>query len=79
MPKHQTSLEKIEKIERKKDEAVFLVREFTKLGGEDRVLRALRTLLAKGRLVQLGYAPWPRQSLAADGRWLRRRGASRAR
>lgn len=30
-PKHQTSLEKIEqKIERKKDEAVFLAREFTK-------------------------------------------------
>lgn len=30
MPKHQTSLEKIEqKIERKKNEAVFLAREFT--------------------------------------------------
>ncbi|MGY4364269.1 hypothetical protein ACVW1A_000334 [Bradyrhizobium sp. LB1.3] len=40
MPKHQTSLEKIEKIGRKKDEAVFLVCEFTELGGEDQVLRA---------------------------------------
>ncbi|MGY3079109.1 hypothetical protein ACVWZZ_005517 [Bradyrhizobium sp. LM6.10] len=39
MSKHQTSLEKIEKIERKKDEAVFLVCEFTKLGGEDQILR----------------------------------------
>lgn len=44
LPKHQTSLEKIENIERKKDEAV-LAREFTELGGEDQVLRALRTLL----------------------------------
>ncbi|MGY4412540.1 hypothetical protein ACVWW4_004276 [Bradyrhizobium sp. LB7.1] len=77
MSKHQTSLEKIEKIERKKDEAVFLVCEFTKLGGEDQILRALRTALGKG--VRLGYAPWPCQSLAADAGWLRPRGASGAR
>ncbi|MGY3371681.1 hypothetical protein ACVWZL_008806 [Bradyrhizobium sp. GM2.4] len=63
MPKHQTSLEK---IERKKDDAVFLVCEFTKLGGEDQALRALRTPPGKGRLVRLGHAPWPCQSLEAD-------------
>ncbi|MGY3404220.1 hypothetical protein ACVWZV_000333 [Bradyrhizobium sp. GM5.1] len=76
MPKHQTSLEK---IERKKDDAVFLVCEFTKLGGEDQALRALRTPLGKGRLVRLGNAPWPCQSLEADAGWLHRRGASSAR
>ncbi|WP_039799104.1 hypothetical protein [Bradyrhizobium sp. WSM4349] len=47
MPKHQTSLEK---IERKKDDVVFLVCEFTKLGGEDQALRALLTPLGKGLL-----------------------------
>lgn len=52
MPKHQTLLEK---IERKKDEAVFLLRELTKLSGEDQVLRLHRTLVGKGRLVRLGY------------------------
>ncbi|MGY4601063.1 hypothetical protein [Bradyrhizobium sp. 131] len=46
MRKHQTSLEKIENIERKKDEAV-LAREFSELGGEDQVSRALRTLLLR--------------------------------
>ncbi|WP_342709918.1 DUF6088 family protein [Bradyrhizobium sp. B124] len=61
MPKHQTLLKKIEqKIARKKDEAVFLPREFTKLGGEDQVLRALRTLVSKGRLVRLGYGVYGR-------------------
>jgi hypothetical protein len=61
MPRHQTLLEKIErKIERKKGEAVFLPREFMKLGGEDQVLRALRTLVGRGHLVRLGYGVYGR-------------------
>jgi len=46
MPRRQTLPEKIEqRIARKKGEDVFLTREFTKLGGEDQVLRALRSAL----------------------------------
>ncbi|WP_445219788.1 DUF6088 family protein [Bradyrhizobium sp. Pa8] len=61
MPKHQTLIEKIErKIDRKKQDTAFLPREFMTLGGEDQVLRALRTLVDKGRLVRLGYGVYGR-------------------
>lgn len=61
MPRRQTLPEKIEqRIDRKKGEDVFLTREFTKLGGEDQVLRALRTLVKRGRLVRLGYGVYGR-------------------
>lgn len=61
MPKRRTLLQKIEqKIARKKNETVFLPREFADLGGEDQVLRALRTLVGKGRLVRLGYGVYSR-------------------
>jgi hypothetical protein len=61
MPQRQTLPEKIEqRIDRNKGEDVFLTREFMKLGGEDQVLRALRTLVKKGRLVRLGYGVYGR-------------------
>jgi hypothetical protein len=47
------------RIERSRD-SVFLPREFTKLGGEDQVLRALRELTREGRLVRLGYGVYGR-------------------
>jgi hypothetical protein len=39
---------------------VFLTREFADLGGEDQVLRALRSLVREGRLVRLGYGVYGR-------------------
>jgi Family of unknown function (DUF6088) len=61
MPRHKTLREKIEaRIARKKGEDVFLTREFTDLGGEDQVLRALRGLMREGHLVRLGYGVYGR-------------------
>lgn len=65
MPRRQTLPERIEqRIDRKKGEDVFLTREFTKLGGEDQVLRALRTLVKRGRLVRLGYGVYGRAAVS---------------
>jgi hypothetical protein len=65
MSRHKTLREKIEqRIDRKKDDAVFLPREFVKLGGEDQVLRALRALVREGRLVRLGYGVYGRAVLS---------------
>ena len=56
MPRQKTLREKIkERIARKKGDDVFLPREFSNLGGEDQVLRALRSLTRDGHLVRLGY------------------------
>jgi Family of unknown function (DUF6088) len=61
MPRRKTLREKIEaRIARKKREDVFLTHEFTDLGGEDQVLRALRGLMREGRLVRLGYGVYGR-------------------
>ena len=61
MPRHRTLREKIEaRIARKTSEDVFLTREFTDLGGEDQVLRALRGLMREGHLVRLGYGVYGR-------------------
>lgn len=61
MPRRRTLREKIEaRIARKKDDSVFLTREFTGLGGEDQVLRALRGLVRDGKLVRLGYGVYGR-------------------
>lgn len=52
--------EKIERqIARKSGEDVFLTCEFKRLGGEDQVLRVLRSLV-NGRLVRLGYGVYGR-------------------
>ena len=40
--------------------SVFLPREFSDLGGEDQVLRALRQLVQSGELVRLGYGVYAR-------------------
>lgn len=56
----KTLAERIEtRIARKKDN-VFLPREFADLGGEDQVLRALRTMVRDGQLVRLGYGVYGR-------------------
>jgi len=61
MPRKQTLREKIEqRIARKRNEDVFLTREFKTLGGEDQVLRALRALVDDGHLVRLGYGVYGR-------------------
>ena len=56
MRQSKTLREKIEsRIARKRGEDVFLPQEFRDLGGEDQVLRVLRTLVREKRLVRLGY------------------------
>jgi hypothetical protein len=61
MPRRKTLRDKIEeRMTRKPGDAVFLTREFAGLGGEDQVLRALRSLVRAGRLVRLGYGVYGR-------------------
>ena len=61
MPRRKTLRQKIEgRIARRRGDSVFLTREFTKLAGEDQVLRALRGLVRDGRLVRLGYGVYGR-------------------
>ena len=61
MARRRTLRERIEtRIARKSGEDVFLPREFADLGGEDQVLRALRSLVREGRLVRLGYGVYGR-------------------
>jgi hypothetical protein len=61
MRRPKTLRERIEaRIARKRGEDVFLPREFADLGGEDQVLRVLRTLTREGRLVRLGYGVYGR-------------------
>src|ERR1700730_279288 len=56
-----TLRERIEtRIATKRDEDVFLPREFRDLGGEDQVLRVLRILVREKRLVRLGYGVYGR-------------------
>jgi hypothetical protein len=61
MRQRKTLREKIEaRIARKKQDAVFLPREFADLGGEDQVLRVLRGLVREGHMVRLGYGVYGR-------------------
>jgi hypothetical protein len=61
VPRHKTLREKIKgRIARRRGDSVFLTREFTKLAGEDQVLRALRGLVRDGHLVRLGYGVYGR-------------------
>ncbi len=60
MARRKTLYDKVAaRIARKRDD-VFLTREFADLGGEDQVLRALRTLVREGRLMRLGYGVYGR-------------------
>ena len=53
--------ERIEaRIARNKRDDVFRPREFADLGGEDQVLRVLRSLVREGQLVRLGYGVYGR-------------------
>jgi len=84
MPRPKTLREKIEtRIARKKGEDVFLTREFSDLGGEDQVLRALRVIMREGQLVRLGYGVFQiepdGQAGAENHRRLYWRGATGAR
>ncbi len=61
MRQPKTLREKIEeRIARKRRDDVFLPREFRDLGGEDQVLRVLRSLVQEKRLVRLGYGVYGR-------------------
>jgi hypothetical protein len=61
MRRSKTLRERIEtRIVRKRGDDVFLTREFRDLGGEDQVLRVLRTLVREKQLVRLGYGVYGR-------------------
>jgi len=61
MRQPKTLRERIEgRIARRRDEDVFLPREFRDFGGEDQVLRVLRILVREKRLVRLGYGVYGR-------------------
>lgn len=65
MPRKLTLRQKVERrLALKKNEEVFLTREFRKLGGEDQVLRALRQLVNDGHLVRLGYGVYGRATVS---------------
>lgn len=55
MRKRKTLRERVEALIARKRDNVFLTREFRALGGEDQVLRVLRTLVREKRLLRLGY------------------------
>ncbi len=52
------------RIAENKDE-VFLTREFSDLGGEDQVIRALRGLVREGKIVRLGYGVYGRAVISS--------------
>ena len=61
MRQRRTLRERIEaRIARKRDDDVFLPREFRDLGGGDQVLRVLRGLVREKHLVRLGYGVYGR-------------------
>lgn len=63
--RRQTLREKIEARIADCSDGVFLTREFADLGGEDQVLRALRSLVREGRLVRLGYGVYGRAFISS--------------
>jgi hypothetical protein len=61
MREQRTLRERVEeRIARKRRDDVFLPREFRDLGGEDQVLRVLRSMVREKRLVRLGYGVYAR-------------------
>ncbi len=55
-----TLKQQVEKRIAASQEDAFLTREFSDLGGEDQVIRALRQLVREGKLVHLGYGVYSR-------------------
>jgi hypothetical protein len=60
MQNRKTLRERVEARIARKGDNVFLTREFRDLGGEDQILRVLRTLVRDKRLVRLGYGVYGR-------------------
>ncbi|MDQ0562243.1 hypothetical protein QO004_004048 [Rhizobium mesoamericanum] len=61
MHQPKTLKQKVQKrVTRTKKTDVFLPRDFADLGGEDQVLRALRSLVHDGALLRLGYGVYAR-------------------
>ena len=64
MPRTKSLRERIKTRISRSRANVFLTREFSDLGGEDQVLRALRQLVQSGELVRLGYGVYGRAELS---------------
>lgn len=64
MSTRKTLRDRVELRIAKKKGDVFLTREFSDLGGEDQVLRALRALVREGRLMRLGYGVYSRATVS---------------
>jgi hypothetical protein len=64
MRTRKTLQQRIEARMARKGDTVFLTREFTDLGGERQVLRALRKLVDAGKLVRLGYGAYAKAELS---------------
>ena len=64
MPRTKSLRERIKTRIARSRANVFLTREFSDLGGEDQVLRALRQLIQGGQLVRLGYGVYGRAELS---------------
>ena len=64
MPQTKSLRERIKTRIARSRANVFLTREFSDLGGEDQVLRALRQLIQGGQLVRLGYGVYGRAELS---------------
>ncbi|MFZ6769771.1 S-adenosylhomocysteine hydrolase [Undibacterium sp. Di26W] len=60
MPRRNSLQAKIEDRIAERSDDVFLTREFTDLGGERQVLRALRNAVKTGSLIRLGYGVYGR-------------------
>lgn len=60
MPRRDSIQSKIEDRIALRGDAVFLTREFTDLGGERQVLRALSKAVRAGNLIRLGYGVYAR-------------------
>ena len=64
MGRRLTLRERVEaRIAERRDDA-FLTREFTDLGGERQVLRALSQLTGEGKLIRLGYGTYARAEIS---------------
>ena len=64
MRARKTLRQRIEARIARKGDTAFLTREFTDLGGERQVLRALRTLVEEGKLARLGYGAYAKADIS---------------
>ena len=64
MRRRLTLREKVEARIAERGDDAFLTREFTDLGGERQVLRALRELTEAGKLIRLGYGTYARAEIS---------------